>query len=519
MRKLLTLLLVFSAVFTTMAQTNIPLTNGDCSSDAILTVSGTSSQTISGYTIAQTSPAVLNLTTSGISSGTMKVFGTTNGSAQGNLTITTDKVDISSYPVDATFTFSCKLTCGTITSSAQPYNVTIIAYAADGTTVISTGVTSNVLTLTKVQPNTNVNAGVAQSVGATAAMKANTVTPGLDAKYIAFQLQMGKMLTNNLTFDDFTLTKLDVAPATVTGTPSNSVLSYEVDLGPSAESTFTVSGTGLGSDAIVLTPGTNLEISLSSGAGFVSNPSTISLTPTSGTVNSTTIYTRLISGINGLGNAGSASSTRVTVFHNSAGSKTVQFTGAVNGIKSTNPASSALTYVQGNGPSAEQSFSVEAYGLTTDMVVTPGSNLEISATSGSGFQTSPLVLTQSAGTVALTTIYTRLIAGLLVSTYSDATTKLTVSSTGFTSKEIQFVGSVDLGTGLENNNVRNLSCFVSNGIVKITGVQPGKQIEIYNSLGQRIKSILAKDNNSISMPAKGIYIVKTDSCFQKIFLK
>lgn len=512
MKKTITFLLLLVAIATTQAQTNIPLTNGDCSTDASL--SGSSPYIITSYTIAVASPAILTSASSGITGGQLKVIGTVNGSAQGNVTITTDKVDISSYPVDATFTYACKMTCGTATSQAQPYNVIVIAYAADGITVV----TANTLTLTKVQPNTNVNAGVAQTIGATAVMKANAVTPGLDAKYISFQLQMGKMITNNLTFDDFTLTKLDVAPATITGTPSNSALSYEVGFGPSAESSFTVSGTGLGIDAIVLTPGTNLEISLTSGSGFVANPSTINLTPTSGTVSSTTIYTRLISGINGIGTAGSAASTRVTVFHNTAGTKTVQFTGTVNGLAISNPVSTSIGYVQGNGPSSEQTFNVSGSGLTTDLVVTPGANMEISTTTGSGFASTPITLTQTAGTVAATPIYARLIAGLTTAIYNDATTKVTASSIGFTSKELQFVGTVDVSTKITNSNSTNYKCVAANRTIKVIGVEAGKRIEIFNSVGQKVKSIIATDNDNIILSA-GIYVVKVNTFVQKVVLK
>jgi len=59
----------------------------------------------------------------------------------------------------------------------------------------------------------------------------------------------------------------------------------------SAEQTYTVSGTNLTGN-IVITPPANFEISLTSGAGFVANPSTITLTPATGTVAATTIYVR-----------------------------------------------------------------------------------------------------------------------------------------------------------------------------------------------------------------------------------
>jgi hypothetical protein len=512
MKKTVTFLLLLVAAATMQAQTSIPLTNGDCSTDA--TLSGASPYVISGFTIAAVSPAVLTTASCGVTGGKLKIVGTTNG-VQGNLTITTDKVDISSYPSDATFTYACKLVCGTATSQAQPYNVIVIAYAADGITVVTT----NTLTLTKLQPNTNVTAGTVLTVGATLVMKLNAVTPGLDAKYISFQLQMGKMITNNLTFDDFTLSNLSAPPTTVVGTPSNAALTYEVGNGPSTESTFTVSGTDLSTTDVTLTPGTNMEISLISGVGgtWVGNPSTIALTPTAGTVPSTTIYTRLKSGINGLGAVG-ASSARVTVVHSTAGTKTVQFTGSITGIVVTKPTSDSLLYVPGAGPSAERTYNVSG-NVTSDIVLTPGSNVEISTTSGSSFASAPITLTQSAGAVVLTPIYARLIAGLPAATYNDATTKVIASSAGMTSKEVQFVGIVDISVGVLSKTISNMKFSTIDGAIHVTGVAAGIKIEVYSSVGQQVKSIVATGYNSIALPSKGMYLVKVGSLVQKVVLK
>lgn len=59
----------------------------------------------------------------------------------------------------------------------------------------------------------------------------------------------------------------------------------------SSEKSYTVSGANL-TNNIILTPPANFEISLTSGSGFVANPSTITLTQTGGNVANTTIYTR-----------------------------------------------------------------------------------------------------------------------------------------------------------------------------------------------------------------------------------
>lgn len=81
---------------------------------------------------------------------------------------------------------------------------------------------------------------------------------------------------------------------TITVNPTSLAgLDYVETLGPSTEQTFTVEGTLLTTD-IVLTAPTNFEVSTVSGSGFGTS---INLTPTLGSVTTTTIYTRLVSGL------------------------------------------------------------------------------------------------------------------------------------------------------------------------------------------------------------------------------
>ncbi|MDP5027749.1 MAG: lamin tail domain-containing protein [Flavobacterium sp.] len=97
-----------------------------------------------------------------------------------------------------------------------------------------------------------------------------------------------------------------------------------------------------------------------------------------------------------------------------------------------------LDYFEGNGPSAEQTFSVSGINLTADLIVTAPANFEISSTSGTGFSSS-VTLTPASGTVASTTLYVRLTAGLTANTYTDV---LTATSTGATSETINVAGIV-----------------------------------------------------------------------------
>jgi hypothetical protein len=100
---------------------------------------------------------------------------------------------------------------------------------------------------------------------------------------------------------------------------------------------------------------------------------------------------------------------------------------------------SGFTYLEGDGPSAEQSFTVQGSDLTADITVTPPASYEISETSGSGFTGSPITLTQTDGSVAETTIWVRLIAGLSPGAYDE---DITCTSTDAADKTVSCSGTV-----------------------------------------------------------------------------
>ncbi|WP_223032487.1 choice-of-anchor D domain-containing protein [Hanstruepera marina] len=112
-------------------------------------------------------------------------------------------------------------------------------------------------------------------------------------------------------------------------------------------------------------------------------------------------------------------------------------------ITATPTTISGLDYVETLGPSAEQTFTVEGSNLTNNITLTAPTNFEISTTSGSGFGNS-ITLTQSGGTVNNTTIYTRLISGLAVNTYSG---NITAISTGATTQTVALNGEVTTASG------------------------------------------------------------------------
>ncbi|REL33810.1 T9SS C-terminal target domain-containing protein [Rhodohalobacter sp. SW132] len=108
-----------------------------------------------------------------------------------------------------------------------------------------------------------------------------------------------------------------------------------------------------------------------------------------------------------------------------------------------NPSSlSGLDYLEGSGPSNEQSFTVEGTDLGGDITVAPPSNFEISTTPGSGFTNSNITLSQSGGSVS-ETIYVRLAAGLGADTYSG---NITLSSSGTENVTVILSGKVKKST-------------------------------------------------------------------------
>ena len=99
---------------------------------------------------------------------------------------------------------------------------------------------------------------------------------------------------------------------------------------------------------------------------------------------------------------------------------------------------SGLDYFEGSGPSTEGSFSIDGINLTEDVLVTAPTNFEVSLTSGGTF-TDSVVLIQTGGTVASTSVYVRLKASLGVNTYSGV---ITVTSLGVNNQTLALSGEI-----------------------------------------------------------------------------
>jgi len=79
------------------------------------------------------------------------------------------------------------------------------------------------------------------------------------------------------------------------------------------------------------------------------------------------------------------------------------------------------------------------------------------------------------------------------------------------------IAASTLSVGVPSVTLKNIS--VRDGKIYVTVPAAGQQIEVYNTLGQRIVSIVSVEGqNEISVPAKGIHIVKCGTTITKVIL-
>ena len=152
-----------------------------------------------------------------------------------------------------------------------------------------------------------------------------------------------------------------------------------------------------------------------------------------------------------------------------------------------------------------------------DVTVTAPANYEISLTSGS-YDVLPLVLTQTAGTLASTTVYVRLKAGLTVATYDES---ITLTSYGVATHSVALSGKVSDVPTTTGFNTSNASLIVSslNGNIILTAAA-GERVEVYNALGQKLLSNITtvEGLNTIAVAAHGVVVVRVGNRVAKLVL-
>jgi hypothetical protein len=176
-----------------------------------------------------------------------------------------------------------------------------------------------------------------------------------------------------------------------------------------------------------------------------------------------------------------------------------------------------LNYKSGSGPSVVlHSFDVSGDAISGNITVTAPTNFEVSKTGVTSEFTPSVTVAAISGSVATTPIYVRLVAGLSANTYTG---DVTVAATGADSKTVACTGIVDVPTGMETI-ASGVRVFASFGAIKVIGATAGDAIEVYNGLGQKVKTLTANQNDmSITLSSKGIYVIKVGSSANKIILQ
>jgi len=202
----------------------------------------------------------------------------------------------------------------------------------------------------------------------------------------------------------------------------------------SASQSFTVNGTALTANITVTAP-SGFQIS-SDNATFSSS---LSLTRTGGNVTAANVYARIASSAS----VGPVSG-NITLASPGAEPKSVTLSGIVGSaatpsISVTPVALTGFTASFGSA-SAAQSFTVNGSNLTANITVGAPAGFEVSSTVGGVFSAN-LSLAPVSGTVAPTSLYTRLAATAQAGANSG---NLTLASTGATSRQVALSGTVTL---------------------------------------------------------------------------
>jgi len=168
-------------------------------------------------------------------------------------------------------------------------------FAGYGTTITLAGNTGTI----QWQESAN-NIDWANVTGGTGATTTTYTTPILTTAiyYYRALVKSGACSESASTTATVTVTDAPTSSAVVTvgaWTSGTGTFPAQAISTASGEQTFTVSGTALDGD-IVLVPPAGFEISLTSGIDFVNSTSNITLTPSSGTIAETTIYVHFVPG-------------------------------------------------------------------------------------------------------------------------------------------------------------------------------------------------------------------------------
>ena len=228
---------------------------------------------------------------------------------------------------------------------------------------------------------------------------------------------------------------------------------YNFGSGPSGEQSFTVGGQNLVTN-IALTAPSNFEICFTSNGTYVSS---LSLTPTNGTVSPTLVYVRLKSGL-AIATYGPVN---LTIASTGAITQNIICKGQVVAINAqatltSNGSLFGFVYTLGNGPSLLQSFTISGTSLSANVVVTGSTNFEVSDSQIPNSFGSTVTIAPVSQKVNGKTIYVRMKSGLSINSYGPE--NISITSTGTSTINIDCNGvviAVPSITAASTNNGNN----------------------------------------------------------------
>lgn len=302
-------------------------------------------------------------------------------------------------------------------------------------------------------------------------------------------------------------------PIITTSTAKLSGFTYTEGSGPSAQQSFTVSGSNLASGIAVFPPESIFEISINSGAAFSPITSRFVITQSGGTVPATNLYVRIKAGVA----AGNYS--EIITLTTIGGLQTITLNGTVTvpeGVTLSTTSLSGFNYYIGAGPSYIQLFSISGTSLTSSVVITPPNDYEISDTENPFTATGMILLVPSDGNIASTPIYVRLKSGLPVSVYNE---NISVYTNDYPTKTVALSGNVLLSTEIDETPENEVNVYTSGARIVVVGTTQGETISLYSTTGMRLQTLRSKGEKvEISAQPGAIYLVKTTSKTFKVIL-
>lgn len=343
---------------------------------------------------------------------------------------------------------------------------------------------------------------------------------------VTFYIRLKAGLTQNTYTGNITLTSgslvenialsgsVALPPAVITTSTANlSGFTYVEGSGPSAQQSFTLSGSNLTNGITVTPPASNYEISITSGAGFSAITSPFTITQSGGSVSSTTIYVRLKAGVV----AGNYSDN--IALSTTGTTKNIVLNGTVSapaGITLSTNSLSGFSYYIGAGPSYTQLFSISGTSLTSSVVITPPADYEISDSENPFTATGMILLVPSNGNIASTPIYVRLKSGLSVKNYDE---NISISSTDYATKNLALHGNVLLTTENAEATANSVNVRTSGSDIIVLGTAKNELISLYSITGLRLQTIKSQGEKvEFSAQPGAVYLVKTTTKTLKVVL-